>query len=103
MVSSSVLVACAKVAAPKRVDCACSCSPRAAAESCNLEAGALPEFSLLGPLPLVASGVVCRIFPDGASGPETVGFLALSGAAAGLVFTALGLLGFDPGSPVPSS
>ena len=91
------------MAAPKRVDCAHSCTPRAAAESCDLEAGALLELSLLGPLPLVALGLVGRVFLDGVSGPETVGFQALSGTAAGPVFTALGLLSFDQGSPVPSS
>ena len=101
MVSSSVLVACARVAAPKRVDCVRSCTPRAAAESCNLEAGALPELSSLGPLPLVAPGLASRVFLDGASGPETVGFPTLSGTASGPVFTALGLPGFDPDSPVP--
>ena len=41
-------------------------------------------------------------FPDGVSGLETVGFPTPSGTAAGPVSTALGLLSFDPGSPVPS-
>ena len=103
MVSSSVLVACAKAAAPKRVDCMCSCTPRAPAESCSLGAGALPEPSLLGPLPLLALGLVDGVLPDGASGLEPVGFPAPSGMAAGSVSTALGLLGFNLGSPVPSS
>ena len=79
-----------------------SCTPRAVAESWGLEAGALPELSLLGPLPLVAMGLVDGMFPDGASGLEPVGFPALSGMAVGSMSVVFGLLGFDPGTPVSS-
>ena len=102
MVSSSVLVACAKAAALKRVDCVRSCTPRATAESWGLEAGALPELSLLGPLPLVAMGLVDWMSPDGASGLEPVRFPAHSGTAVGSVSAVFRLLGFDPGTPVSS-
>ena len=80
-----------------------SCTPRATAENCDLEAGALLELSSLGPLPLVAPGLIGWVFQDGTSGLGPVGFPALSGMAAGPVFTAFGLLIFDPGPSVPSS
>ena len=77
--SSSEPMACASVATPKRVDQARSCTPRAAAESCTLGAGALPESLLLGPLPFEVVGLAGGASPDGLPGLEPSGFPERSG------------------------
>ena len=70
----------------------------------DLEAGALLELSLLGPLPLEGMGLVGWLSLVGAPGLEPSGFLGLSGTAGGSVTTVeVELLGFNPESFAVSS
>ena len=62
----------------------------------DLEAGALLEFPLLGPLPLEGMGLVCWFSFTGILGLESSGFLGLPGTAGGSVTTmVVELLGFN--------
>ena len=62
----------------------------------DLEAGALLELSLLGPLPLEGMGLVGWVSLAGAPGLEPSGFPGLPGMAGGSVTAVVELSGFNP-------
>ena len=98
MTSSSdpVTCACASAAPPKSVVCARSHTPSAEVESCDLGAGAFPDFSLFRPFPLVL--VAFEGFRSGpTSGLGPPGLLESAGAAGGSVVVA----GPEPDSSIP--